>query len=307
MEKIRNFGQYFGIRSASYYHAETKANYDPNDFLAYYLDKSGRADYPGPHDSNDIPIYHATNKTDHLPVLTCLCALAHLERYRRTDRGDDLAYFLKLADYLAETQESDNLWRTPFAMPKFDLRENWHSAMVQGLAISVLTRAAKLTDNGIYIEHAKRALTPFHKKIEQGGVCGEYENKIIYEEYSLSPYYHVLNGFIYALFGLYDLKRLTDGSEATSLYETGVESLIALLPEFDTGYWSLYGIGLSPDNPATIPYHKLHVEQLKVMADLTDSNEIKKYAALWEKYLLGRFNALKTLPAKMRWNLTKGF
>lgn len=307
MEKIRNFGQYFGVRSASYYHAETKANYDANDFLAYYLDKSDRADYPGPRDSDDIPLYTSGNRTDYLPVLTCLIALGHLERYRRTERTDDHAYFLKLADHIAETQDGEGLWLTPLPMRKFNLYDNWPSAMVQGLAISVLTRATKLTDNGVYIEHAKRALAPFQKTIEQGGVCGKYRDQIVYEEYPSRPTHHVLNGFIYALWGLYDLKRLTDGSETASLYESGVESLIELLPEFDTGYWSLYGIGEGPTNPATIPYHKIHIEQLKVTAELTGSGEIRKYAARWDKYLLGRFNALRTLPAKISWNLTKGF
>lgn len=48
----------------------------------------------------------------------------------------------------------------------------------------------------------------------------------------------MLNGFIYSLFGLYDLTQLAEGETkvtAQKLYEEGMKSLKVMLPLFDSG------------------------------------------------------------------------
>ena len=48
----------------------------------------------------------------------------------------------------------------------------------------------------------------------------------------------VLNGFIYSLFGLYDLAQLGEGEmkvTAQKLYDEGMKSLKVMLPLFDSG------------------------------------------------------------------------
>jgi len=72
------------------------------------------------------------------------------------------------------------------------------------------------------------------------------------------------------------------------------------------GYWSLYHIGDGMKNPATIPYHKLHIEQLKAMYDITGQKIFQEYADKWSGYLDNRLNALRTLPQKIGWNLFRG-
>jgi len=59
-----------------------------------------------------------------------------------------------------------------------------------------------------------------------------------YEEYPTNPPLFVLNGFMYSLFGLYDLAMTGNRSinaEARMLYERGMSSLKVMLPLFDSG------------------------------------------------------------------------
>ena len=54
------------------------------------------------------------------------------------------------------------------------------------------------------------------------------------------------------------------------------------IDRYDNGYWSLYN--LIHEHPATRSYHALHIEQLKVLFNLTNKEIFNKYAKRWEKY-----------------------
>jgi len=59
-----------------------------------------------------------------------------------------------------------------------------------------------------------------------------------YEEYPTTPPLFILNGFIYSLFGLYDLAQVSQGQTkvtAQQLYSDGMKSLKVMLPLYDSG------------------------------------------------------------------------
>jgi heparosan-N-sulfate-glucuronate 5-epimerase len=304
-ENLDNLLEYFGKRSRNYSHSGTAVVYDPNDPLAYYLDPSPRVDYPGPYDSDGIPLYVRKDVTDYLPVNVCIWALGHLERYRQTKNENCRSQFLKAVRWLISHQSNEGVWLTHFSMSRFGLHKPFPSAMVQGLSISCLIRAFLLTEEPEFLDRARLALSPFHRDIREGGVASFDEGFVFYEEFPSIPYRHVLNGFIFALWGLYDLGRMKGHQDAERLYEHGIETLIEWLPRYDLGYWSLYHIGAGPKNPATVPYHRLHIAQLRVMHTITGVEIFNKYCLLWKSYLVKRFNAVRTLPAKVRWVLSK--
>lgn len=112
-----------------------------------------------------------------------------------------------------------------------DLQPGWLSAMSQGHGISLLSRAYYHSGgNKKYLRAAVNALKPFKVSSSQGGVLAKFMGKLNwYEEYPTTPSSYVLNGFIYSLLGLYDLKQISPktkgGREAAQLFETGLESL----------------------------------------------------------------------------------
>lgn len=305
-QKIFNLLQYFGVRSSSYYHSEAVANYDPNQPLAYYLDHSPRASFTGPTDSDGLPMYTIDGRTDYLPVLVALVALGHGDLFVRTGDTSHREFLTRAAEWFARTQQSDGSWRTPWPMKKFNLESNFPSAMSQGMGISVLVRAYLLENDSRFLNAAVKAVDLFSVPVAEGGVRTETNRRVFYEEYPCDPPAHVLNGFLYAIWGLYDLIRLHNDPAVRTLWDDGLATLIDWLPRFDSGHWSWYHIGEGTPNPATIPYHKLHIEQLKVMHALTGERIFTDYAQRWQSYLSGRFNALRTLPAKIRWNFVRG-
>ncbi|RLC85032.1 MAG: hypothetical protein DRI37_08410 [Chloroflexi bacterium] len=301
-EKLDNFLEYFWVRSQNYYHSGRNISYDPDDPLAYYLDQSQRANYIGPFDKEDIPLYHRSNRTDYHPVSICFFGLGHLELYRKHKSKKSLDKFLKVSRWLLNQQTIDGIWLSPFPMPKFNLHEAHSSAMTQGLAISCLSRASLLEREDRFIEAAIAALSPFSQNVENGGLTSQFQGHNFYEEYPAFPLRHVLNGFIYALWGLYDLARICHSLEAEKLFLTGVETLRTCLPLFDTGYWSLYHVSDSThSNPSAPHYHRLHIAQLKVMYEITGDNIFLEYSERWTHYQDKRFNALRTLLTKLRW------
>ncbi len=302
-ETAANLLEYVGIRSRNYYHSETKPSYDPDDLMAYYLDQSHRADYDGPYDRQGVPLYSFRGEEFYLPVMIGFYALGHLERFRQRGSERQRDTFLRVTDWFVTDQEDDGTWRSEVPMPRFNLPPRIPSAMVQGVAMSCLVRANLLTENTAYLDAALRALKPFHLDVSEGGVTSHELGRPFYEEYPAEPSHHVFNGFLYAMWGLYDLVRLNGNAEAKRLFDDGLATFVEWLPLFDTGYWSLYHISEGLRNPATIHYHRLHLDQLDVLHALTGEQIFEDYRQRWQGYLDGRFNALRTLPAKILWRL----
>jgi uncharacterized protein YyaL (SSP411 family) len=161
--------------------------------------------------------------------------------------------------------------------------------MAQGLAISVLLRAYQLTGDKKYFESAEKAYKVFEVDIVDGGVrfVDEEDNAWI-EEYAILPPPHVLNGFIFALFGIYDFYRVTKDENVLKLFDKEIKTLEKNIHKYDTGYWSLYN--LLDKNPATKSYHELHIKQLNVLYKLTNRMIFNEYAMRWEKYLQSSLN-----------------
>ncbi|XP_013184352.1 D-glucuronyl C5-epimerase B [Amyelois transitella] len=177
-----------------------------------------------------------------------------------------------------------------------ELRPGWYSAMSQGHAISVLSRAYYRSGSVEYLRAAKRALQLLDIPSHAGGVKAMWMNEYVwYEEYPTSPSLFVLNGFIYTLLGLYDLHVLegkTTRSQAKKMFDDGMTSLKTLLPLFDTGSGSFYDLrhvtlGVSP-NIARWDYHATHVNQLYLLAGLDDDPILIDTAKRWEGYMQGK-------------------
>ncbi|MDZ4722588.1 MAG: D-glucuronyl C5-epimerase family protein [candidate division Zixibacteria bacterium] len=302
-DRVRNVLEYFRVRSKSYFHSSTPVSYDPDNILPYYIDHAERAIYPGPVDSAGIPLYNHRGTVDYQPVGIALTAFGNLDMYRRTGDETYRMRFIQLCDWFVAKQDNNGMWLINLFDRQYGLMKPWPSALTQGKAISCLVRAYALTNDMRYLVSARAGLKSFHIEIQDGGVVRTNDGLSWYEEYPSAVPYQVLNGFIFALWGLYDLVRIEENALARELYEAGLQALRKKLPEFDTGYWSLYHISFEMTNPASVPYHRLHIAQVHAMYRITGDEIFERYAAQWEEYLNGRFNALRTLPAKLRWRM----
>ncbi|NXS84601.1 GLCE epimerase, partial [Erpornis zantholeuca] len=210
-----------------------------------------------------------------------------------------MAAFFAASRWLLRNQDERGGW--PIAVTRKlgegfkSLDPGWYSAMAQGQAMSTLVRAYLLTKEPAFLGAALRATAPYKLPAERHGVKAVFMNRHDwYEEYPTSPSSFVLNGFMYSLIGLYDLKETAGeklGAEARLLYERGMASLKAMLPLYDTGSGSVYDLrhfmlGTAP-NLARWDYHTTHINQLQLLASVDDAPIFKEFAKRWKSYLRG--------------------
>ncbi|XP_045785564.1 D-glucuronyl C5-epimerase B isoform X2 [Maniola jurtina] len=218
----------------------------------------------------------------------------------KVSSSSHMAHFFAAARWLVGAQRARGGWpvhaRRRLAPAAPDLKPGWHSAMSQGHAISVLSRAYHRSGDTSYLRAAQRALYLLDVPSHSGGVKAMWMDKYLwYEEYPTKPPLFVLNGFIYTLLGLYDL-HVIEGENSISLakkmFDDGMLSLKALLPLFDTGSGSFYDLrhftlGVSP-NIARWDYHATHVNQLYLLASLDSDPILINTAKRWEGYMQGK-------------------
>jgi len=202
--------------------------------------------------------------------------------------------FLTLSSYFIDhgrlVEDDILLWEYnfPFEMRNY-LNSPWRSALAQGQGLSVCLRAYKLSKDEKYLDVAKKAFKSFYylAKEHPGGVLDNWDGHTWLEEYIVTPPNHVLNGFIWALWGVRDYAVFFNHDYAWELWKSCVKALKANLHRYDIGFWTCYDIksGNQPVMPCSLYYQTLHVIQMKAMYNLTGKEIFNKYDQKWSKQL----------------------
>ncbi len=224
------------------------------------------------YDIDGVPLYNVpyTKTWVHYPVDIINHSLALYNDYIYTNKEESKTKLLFLADWLKSHLE-DGIWYHHFTLPNYDFKTPWIHGMAQGMGLSLFSRLYQLTKDKKYECSAMAILPSFSKQIGDGGICYATNGEKWYEEYAITPPPHILNGFIFSLFGLYDHYKTFDSKYSKRLFDDGISTLLANISKYDLGYWSKYN--LVHDYPAEKRYHLLHVYQLKALYDMT-SNQI---------------------------------
>ncbi len=173
------------------------------------------------------------------------------------------------------------------------LRAPWISAMAQGLAISALVRAHRLSGDARLIELAMAACRVFAQDVAAGGVRSEVEGCVLYEEYPGSPRPGVLDGFLFSLLGLHDLFVETQDAAVFRLLTEGIRGLVQALPRWNyRDRWSWYGAQafLCPPH-----YNRLNGVLLASLAALCGEPALEHYARAWDPARLPWFDRAEVL------------
>lgn len=168
--------------------------------------------------------------------------------------------------------------------------------MGQGHAISVLSRAYHHSGEKKYLQSAVRGLKPFKVLSNESGIVTYFLDKYVwYEEYPTKPSSFILNGFIYSLIGLYDLKSIatgTDAEEAKNLFDQGMSSLKSMLTLFDTGSGTTYDLRhftlKTAPNLARWDYHATHINQLLLLNSIDHDSIFTVTSERWIDYMNGK-------------------
>jgi heparosan-N-sulfate-glucuronate 5-epimerase len=304
---------FFKEDSANYWHTITKCQISekPDKIGKYYLDFSSKVNYPSSFTGNGIPLYSHFGQSPIIhPIVVCQYAFGLFELFARSG-SESIEYrdkFLIQANWLVENsvdwKSSGKVWNINYDIVEYGLVSPWISGLAQGEAISILTRAYKITSDKSYISLAEKALVPFEFSVEDSGLVNKFNGNIIYEEYP-SPLktVGVLNGFIFSLFGLHDLSLVNNSSKSQTFFNDGVNSLIKLLNYFDINYWTNYYLFDFPKNYcSSFTYHRLVTEQLKAMHIITGNEIFNSYYNQWNTYSNKLLNKFRALGSKLFYN-----
>jgi hypothetical protein len=177
--------------------------------------------------------------------------------------GDTTVAEASLAALRGAVLDVDGLSMIPYGFDWdsgwWHLRAPWYSAMAQGEALSL---AVRLGDRAF-----AEALLP--TLLEGSPVVHRSGRDLWLEEYVTDPHNPVLNGAIFAAFGLYDEWKASGSEEAHAMLVEALGTLRRHLPEFrrvaEASAYDLRG-----ESRAWGRYGTLHVVLMRTLAEMTD-------------------------------------
>lgn len=278
----------------------------------YYMTFEEKANYEGPFDEQGIPMldYRGSLGRQYNPIAIAQYALGNYNAWEESRGEEQKTRFLRASDWLVSHLE-ENPHGSPVWNHHFDweyrtrLRAPWYSGLAQGQGISALLRAHLVTENDTYLEAAHRAFRPLSEPTAEGGVLFIDERGHTWiEEYIVHPPTHILNGFIWASWGVYDYWLATGSLAAEQLFQESIKTLKENLHTYDTGFWSLYEHSGTRTKMIASPfYHRLHVVQLEILARLTGEQLFRQTSKKWAQYGRSRVNRNRAIAQKLAFKL----
>jgi heparosan-N-sulfate-glucuronate 5-epimerase len=218
------------------------------------------------------------------PVSLAQLALGWWERHLEGDSqaGDRFEAIAELLARQAVPVGAELRWPFTVAVPKYNLTPGWCSAMAQGQVASVFVRQHIRTGADLWGDRALGALRPLVRESE---LVSQTPDGRILEEAPTDPPSHILNGWIYALWGLWDGAVGLQDADSAGAFASGVATLRAMLPSYDIGWWTRYSLYPHVVTDLAKPfYHRIHVLQLEVTARATEHSDIVATAERWRSY-----------------------
>lgn len=207
-----------------------------------------------------------------------------------------LDYFISHVDLLIDIMEDDGSFTYPFAVnhPNYGTIEiNWVSGMTQGQILSAFARAYIETGDYKYVDAGNLAYSSLMTSINQGGTLYSLEdldttlkNYIFWPEWIYDKIPYTLNGYLFALMGIYDWSNINSDlqDQATSDFNSGVKTIENIIHYFDVGGYSTYDLGhlvYETDLYVVITYLPIHVYLLHALNSVIVSPVLQDYEFKW--------------------------
>ena len=275
----------------------------PDGTRGYYIDFSSKAPVP------DWPPPWFPWPGFHRFMAAAQWGLGAWERYLAGAGEPWLAAAAAAAAHVQAEQQRDGPaaggWLEPRAHAHtFHTPSPWLSAMAQGQCASLLIRVGRERDDGSLVESARRALAPMLVPTSEGGVQARLNGGLFLEEYPTEPPSFVLNGGIFALWGVYDVWRVTGDETAERLWNEVGATLAEALPRWDAGFWSRYDLYPHPvTNVASAFYHRLHINQLQALELILPNPAFRAVRSRFEAYAASPLLRGRALAHKIAFRL----
>lgn len=251
-----------------------------------------------PVDEDGVRDYERLGEHYDHPVAIAQYALAKLDEANTSGSDEALGAAIANGERLLEVADpvEDGLYFPyPFDFPlggnaRHTLGAPWWSAMAQGEALSLFVRLFEATGDAKWREAAHKTfatLDDLGPRQKPWSVYVDKRKYLWFEEYAgnTKPLI-VLNGHMFALFGVWDYQQLTGSKEAAALFDAGVTTLREYLPLFrvdgEASYYCLRLQLCTREKWQNEKYHGIVTRQMRFIADMTDerwfAREANRYA-----------------------------
>ena len=165
------------------------------------------------------------------------------------------------------------------------LKAPWYSAYSQGFALSLFVRLYRVTGLQVWADRARETAMSFRRlgRTTRPWVAYVLNRRLWLEEYPSATPTHVMNGFNFALFGLYDYERLTRDPAARDLLRGALKTMRSFGTRYRVpGGISYYDLVHRTRHPR---YHLIHTWQLRSLAAISGDTWYRSLAAAyWRDY-----------------------
>jgi len=270
----------------------------PGQLLGYFNDMTAKTVWEEEVDENDNPVSVFAGVKVNWPSTVMQKGLGHWDLWIDNGRSSMAHWngFHNSVQWSVQNQEAGGGWRHP--IPLHPHATSRYSCISQGEGASLLVRAYSQSGNQQYLQAAQKAIVTMLVPLANGGTANYVGDFIVFEEFPMNPQRTVLNGWIFALYGLYDFHLATGDPNIAQALDAALRGLMAYLPRYDGGYWSLYDLAGSIASPF---YQQLHIAQLEALALTfpTYANEITPLRERFIRQSASHFNATRAMTVKV--------
>jgi hypothetical protein len=294
---------FWGVSTGrDYFHKPQPLGAYFRDKRCYYNDMTGKAFWNGTYVDGVPALYFpAWEEFMTLPVMVLQYGLGCMDRFFLEGDPAYLNKVSRVVEWMRRTilpdGSFDSMWNKGHKGVQF---HSGNSCMVQGEALSFSLRVIQ---NQLVAEPALSNLagrvpdmfSSMARSLDEGGTTLLDGDDLYLCEYCRTDNYVVLNGWIFAIFGLIDYVEYCQNSQANNFLQATLTTLAKMLSTYMLpNGWSYY------DNKGRIAspfYHQLHISLLEALYRLTDKKQF--YTTLMA------LRAANTLPNKARYTVVK--
>ena len=170
----------------------------------------------------------------------------------------------------------------------------WWSGMAQGQALSLFSRLAAINEEDP--RWARAAEGTFESFLQPYSETQPWSSIVIddhlwFEEYAgEQPPLMVLNGHIFAMFGLYDYFELTRDDRAVVLFRGGAATVLEIMPRIrvpgGVSYYCVQPDYCNQEIWQNVGYHPIHSWQLESLGSMTGEPRFSEWADILRADLL---------------------
>ena len=229
------------------------------------------------------------------PCIVPQAALGYFDNFLNNNCDELMNLFFAQVNWLKNnyTEFKDSyVYPFPFAVDGFGDNPGWTSGMNQGLILSAFVRAFVITEDEHYLHLCEKVYNSLSLSLGD-----KYGNRIVddygpwIEEAMICPPTHILNGFIFAIFGLNDYNKILKRESITEEINDYLHTIKRSLPDYDMGFWSYYDLA---GTISSYHYHiETHIPQLRELYKISGIQDFIYYAEKWEGYSNSRMCLLR--------------